>query len=278
MTTVLVTGASSGIGLATAARLGRHSTVFAGVRDREGADAVSRAAAGGDVTPVCLDVTSPSDIAGVIAQIEAESPAGLDALVNVAGIGVPGPLELVKLDDLRRQLEVNVVGQVAVTQAALPLLRRREGRLVFVGSIGGRVALPFAAPYHASKFAMEAVGECWRQELQPQGIKVSLIEPGPVSTAIWPKAVDDVDELLIRDDPTVDLYRDELESFRESLESADRNGADPDSVARVIERVLADSNPAVRYPVGLGARLGAFARPLIPDRLFDLLARKGVAG
>jgi NAD(P)-dependent dehydrogenase (short-subunit alcohol dehydrogenase family) len=131
----------------------------------------------------------------------AEVGGGLDGLVNNAGIGVPGPLEGLAADDLREQLEVNVVGQVAVTQAALPLLRQAAGRIVFVGSVGGRLASQFAGPYHASKFAMQAIADVWRQELEPEEIAVVLVEPSTISTPIWDKATERLDSLLAGSDP-----------------------------------------------------------------------------
>ena len=138
-----------------------------------------------NLVPVILDVTDPEQIAAAAARIEAESDGGLDGLVNNAGVAVPGPLETIPLEDLRHQLEVNLVAYVAVTQAMLPQIRRAEGRIVFLASIGGRIAFPFGGPYHASKFATEAIGDVFRQELRPWGIEVAIIEPGSIDTPIW---------------------------------------------------------------------------------------------
>src|SRR6476659_201991 len=163
MMNVLITGASTGIGAATALALDQQGMrVFAAVEhEAEGRAALAGASA--HLQRVDLDVTSPESMRAAFAEIEsALDGAGLHGVVNNAGIGVPGPLETIPLDDLRRQLEVNVLGQVAVTQAALPLVRKASGRVLFVGSVGGILASQFAGAYHASKFAIEAIGDVWR--------------------------------------------------------------------------------------------------------------------
>src|SRR5215207_2507047 len=198
MKRILITGASSGIGAATALHLdGLGLEVFAAVREPGEA---ALASASGRLRQIALDVTDPASIAAAMATVS-EGAGGLDGLVNNAGIGVPGPLELLAPDELREQLEVNVVGQVAVTQAALPLLRTAGGRIVFVGSVGGRLATQFAGPYHASKFAIEAIADVWRQELEPEEIAVVLVEPSTISTPIWDKAIERLDSLLAGSDP-----------------------------------------------------------------------------
>ena len=184
MRSVLVTGASTGIGRATALRLDSSGwQVFAGVRKDADAESLG-AEASPRLVPVTLDVTDPGQIAAAADRIEAEAEGGLDVLVNNAGVAVPGPLETVPLDDLRHQLEVNLIAYVAVTQAMLPQVRRAEGRIVFLASIGGRIAFPFGGPYHASKFATEAIGDVFRQELRPWGIDVAIIELGSSDTPI----------------------------------------------------------------------------------------------
>jgi NAD(P)-dependent dehydrogenase (short-subunit alcohol dehydrogenase family) len=159
------------------------------------------------LTRIVLDVAGDQSIHHAIAQVQAQAPEGLDALVNNAGVGFPGPLELLPLDALRRQLEVNVVGQVAVSQAALPLLRQTRGRLVFVGSVGGLLASQFAGAYHASKFAIEAIADVWRQELEADDVSVILIEPSAISTPIWEKAIQHLDGLETADPPELARYR-----------------------------------------------------------------------
>jgi NAD(P)-dependent dehydrogenase (short-subunit alcohol dehydrogenase family) len=278
MRNVLVTGASSGIGEATVHHLaGLGMRVFAAVRDTVDGEALRTQAQGaGPVVPVVLDVRDEASIARAVDEMRAAvGSEGLAGLVNNAGEGIPGPLELVDLAQLREQLEVNVVGQVAVTQAALPLLRQVRGRIVFVGSIGGKVAVQFAGPYHASKYAIEAIGDCLRQELAPDGIAVAIVEPGPISTGIWDKAAARIDDLLTRT-PEVDRYRERLLSLRESLQSADEKGGSPDDVAKVIGKALTATSPATRYPVGTAATLASAVKPWIPDKLYDAVVRRAV--
>ena len=270
MKRILITGASSGIGAATALHLDRCGMeVFAAVRaPDEGEDALDGAS--DRLRRISLDVTDAGSIAAAIATVG----GGLDGLVNNAGIGVPGPLELLSAEELRRQLEVNVVGQVAVTQAALPLLRNAAGRVVFVGSVGGRLASQFAGAYHASKFAMEGIADVWRQELEPEELAVILIEPSVISTPIWDKAAEQIDALLAGADPRVARYRDRLRQFRESLRSADEHGKSPDDVAAAIEQALTEDSPDTRYVVGAAGKVATALRPLIPDRLADKLAER----
>jgi NAD(P)-dependent dehydrogenase (short-subunit alcohol dehydrogenase family) len=278
MRNVLVTGASSGIGEATVHHLaGLGMRVFAAVRDTVDGEALrTQAQDAGPVVPVVLDVRDGASIARAVDEVRAAvGGEGLDGLVDNAGEGIPGPLEMVDLAQLREQLEVNVVGQVAVTQAALPLLRQARGRIVFVGSIGGKVAVQFAGPYHASKYAIEAIGDCLRQELAPDGIAVAIVEPGPISTGIWDKAAARIDDLLTRT-PEVDRYRERLLSLRESLQSADQKGGSPDDVAKVIGKALTASSPATRYPVGTVATLASAVKPWIPDKLYDAVVRRAV--
>jgi NAD(P)-dependent dehydrogenase (short-subunit alcohol dehydrogenase family) len=278
MRNVLVTGASSGIGEATVHHLaGLGMRVFAAVRDPADGEALrTQAQAAGSVVPVVLDVRDEPSVARAFDEVRATvASEGLAGLVNNAGEGVPGPLEMVDLAQLREQLEVNVVGQVAVTQAALPLLRQARGRIVFVGSIGGKVAVQFAGPYHASKYAVEAIGDCLRQELAPDGIAVAIVEPGPISTGIWDKAAERVDDLLARV-PEVDRYRERLLKLRKSLKSADERGRSPDEVAQVIAKALTASSPASRYPVGAAAALASAVKPWVPDKLYDAVVRRTV--
>jgi NAD(P)-dependent dehydrogenase (short-subunit alcohol dehydrogenase family) len=269
MKRILITGASSGIGAATALHLDRQGMeVFAAVREPEGAGALATASE--RLRTIALDVTDP----GSIERAMAEVGGGLDGLVNNAGIGVPGPLEVLAADDLREQIEVNVIGQVAVTQAALPLLRQAAGRIVFVGSVGGRLASQFAGPYHASKFAIEAIADVWRQELEPEQLAVVLVEPSAISTPIWDKAIERLDSLLAGSDPRLGRYRERLASFRDSLQSADEHGKSPDDVAEAIEQALTEDEPDTRYVVGAAGKVATALRPLIPDRLADKLGER----
>jgi NAD(P)-dependent dehydrogenase (short-subunit alcohol dehydrogenase family) len=274
MASYLVTGASSGIGEATALRLDADGhEVFAAVEPDS--DTAGLAAASERLRLLALDVTVPASIDAAVEEVTGRlAGRGLEGLVNNAGVGFPGPLELLALEDLRRQLEVNLVGQVAVTQAMLPLVRSAGGRIVFVGSVGGILASQFAGAYHASKFAIEAIGDVWRQELEPEGIDVILIEPSAISTPIWSKAIAYLDELQRSRSPAMARYRERLTAFRDSLHKADEHGKAPEDVADVIAQALTAKKPDARYVVGAAGRFAAALRPLIPDRVADKVAER----
>ena len=195
---VVITGASTGIGHASALHLASLGfKVFAGVRRDEDADRL-RAVANGSIEPVHIDVTDQASIDAAAGRVREATGGSIAGLVNNAGIAVPGPLEHLPVDEFRRQLEVNVTGQVAVTQAFLPMLRPSRGRIVNIGSIGGRVAAPMLGPYAASKHAMEGLTDSLRRELRPSGIEVSIIRPGPIATEIWERGNTKAGELLAR--------------------------------------------------------------------------------
>jgi NAD(P)-dependent dehydrogenase (short-subunit alcohol dehydrogenase family) len=263
---VLVTGASSGIGRACALRLRRAGwRVYGGVRSGDDADALRTRG----IEPVEVDVTDAEQIAAAAAAVGQE----LDGLVANAGVAVAAPLELVPLDELRRQLEVNVVGQVAVVQAFLPALRRRRGRVVLMGSIGGRSALPFLGPYAASKHALEAFADVLRVELAPWGIAVSILEPASVKTAIWTKGAATADALRAAIPPeAAGLYAERMARFRD-VALRRGPGIDPDVVAAAVEHALTATRPKARYVIGRDAHLRAWIERL-PARLRDrILAR-----
>lgn len=269
---VLVTGSSTGIGRATALRLDRDGwRVFAGVRREEDAESL-RAEASERLVPVMLDVTDPAQVA---AAAETVGEAGLDGLVNNAGMAILGPLETIPLGDFRRQIEVNLTAQVAVTQALLPAIRRARGRVVFVSSIGGRMALPFGGPYHAAKFGLEAVADCLRQELRPWGIHVSAIEPGSIDTPIWERGERIADEVSARAPAAQEeLYGATIERFRGAVRRTAERGIAPDRVAAAISHALTARRPRTRYVVGADARGQALLERLLPDRGLDWLVRR----
>jgi NAD(P)-dependent dehydrogenase (short-subunit alcohol dehydrogenase family) len=267
---VLVTGASSGIGQACAVRLARAGwLVYGGIRTS--ADAVVLRRHG--VEPVELDVTDAALVAGAAETVGPE----LHGLVANAGIAVAAPLELVPLDELRRQLEVNVVGQVAVVQTLLPALRRARGRVVLMGSVGGRSALPFLGPYAASKHALEAFADVLRVELAPWGIAVSIVEPASVRTAIWTKGAEHADAM--RDEVSAEareLYAARMQRFRQvALKRGP--GIDPDVVAKAVEHALTAPRPKARYLVGRDAHLRAWIERL-PTRLRDRVLATALTG
>jgi NAD(P)-dependent dehydrogenase (short-subunit alcohol dehydrogenase family) len=213
---------------------------------------------------VLLDVTDADQV-----RAAAEAVEELHGLVNNAGIAVASPLEAIPLDELRRQLDVNVVGQVAVTQALLPALRHARGRVVFVGSIAGRSALPFLGAYAASKHALEAIADALRIELAPWAIHVSIVEPGSIATPIWTKGAAIAEEIQARvPDGTLALYRDRVDAFRRAAAAAGRRGVPPDRVAEIVEHALTAERPKTRYLVGRDAKLRALFERL-PDRARD---------
>ncbi len=276
MSSFLVTGASSGIGAATALHLDADGhRVFAGVEHLDDGT-TALAGASSRLRRVVLDVTSSDSIREAVAGVEAHVGAdGLDGVVNNAGIALAGPLEAIPLDDLRRQLETNVIGQVAVTQAVLPLIRAARGRVVLVSSIGGRVASQFAGPYYASKHALEAIGDALREELDPEDIPVVLIEPSVISTPIWDKGAGYLDQLVSGlSAEQAARYGERLRAFRESLQSADEHGKAPEDVAEVIAEALTTDDPDTRYVVGTAGKLLTALRPLVPDRVADKLAER----
>lgn len=271
MRSVLITGASTGIGRATALHLDSKGwRVFAGVRKED--DAASLREAGSErLTPLMLDVTDAAQIAAAAERIGEEvGEAGLDGLVNNAGIAVPGPLETLPVDDFKRQIEVNLTAHVAVTQAMLPSIRRARGRIVFITSIGGLMAFPMFGAYHAAKFGLEAVGDVFRQELRPWGIKVVVIEPGSIATPIWERGLEEVDTLSARaGEDHVGLYGKAIEAYREVARKTGARGIPPERVAAKIEHALSARRPRTRYLVGADARGQAFLVRLLPDRLVD---------
>jgi NAD(P)-dependent dehydrogenase (short-subunit alcohol dehydrogenase family) len=267
---VLISGSSTGIGRACALRLDRSGfRVFAGVRNR--GDAESLDAEGSErLEPVILDVTDESTIAVTRERIEQVTGGRLAGLVNNAGIARGGPVEALSIDDLRRQLEVNLIGQVAVTQTMLPMIRADRGRVVFISSIGGKVALPYLSPYAASKHAIEAVGDSLRREMMQFGVGVSLVEPGAVATPIWDKGSDQAAELRERATPEqVELYGSVMDRFEKLFVEAGNSGVPADRVAGAVEHALTANKPKTRYVIGREAKIRAAIARYLPDRFLD---------
>jgi NAD(P)-dependent dehydrogenase (short-subunit alcohol dehydrogenase family) len=274
MRSALITGASTGIGRATALWLDDAGwRVFAGVRRQEDAEAL-RAAGSERLTPLILDVTDARQIAAASERIAAASPGGLAGLVNNAGMAVPGPLETLPIEDFRRQIEVNLTGQVAVTQGLLPQIRAARGRIVFISSIGGRIAFPLTGAYHAAKFGIEAVGDIFRRELRPWEIKVAIVEPGSIDTRIWERGERTADEIGARTPEREALYGQVVERYRKVIKDTAERGIPPQKVAKAIEHALTADRPRARYLVGVDAKIQARLRPLIPTPVFDrIIAR-----
>lgn len=275
---VVITGASTGIGAACALHLDRLEwKVFAGVRRQGDAEAL-QAQGSARLTPIALDVTDTVSISTAASAVAgAVGAAGLTGLVNNAGIAVPGPIECLPLPELRRQLEINVVGQVAVTQAFLPLIRAGHGRIVNMGSIAGRMATPFNGAYAASKFALEALTDALRVELAPWGISVSIIEPGAIATPIWEKSAKAAEAVLGAVPPeTMALYADAMDALRKTVARVTKNAVAPVAVARAVEHALAAAKPRTRYVVGGEAKIRAAVALFVPDRVRDNLVTKAM--
>jgi NAD(P)-dependent dehydrogenase (short-subunit alcohol dehydrogenase family) len=268
MRAVVITGASSGIGEACARRLaGAGFQVFAGVRNEADGERLR----GNGIEPLRIDVTDADSIAAAARQVaEAVGSAGLAGLVNNAGIAMPGPIEHQPIEDFRRQIEVNLVGQVAVTQAFLPLLRIAKGRIVNMGSIGGRVAVPLLGAYAAAKFALEGVTDSLRRELRPWGMQVAIIEPGTIATPIWDKGIDEADDVVERMGPeAAERYRGLIGVVKVASQDGAKNGLPPDAVAKAVEHALTARRPKTRYLVGREAKSRGMLARVVPDRLMD---------
>lgn len=267
---VVVTGASSGIGEACARRLAREAfQVFAGVRKPEDGERLRREIPG--VTPLILDVTDGDSIAQAARTVSEQTASrGLAGLVNNAGVAVPAPIEHQPIDDFRRQVEINLIGQVAVTQAFLPQLRAARGRIVNMSSIGGKVAVPLLGAYAASKFGLEGFSDSLRRELRPWGIHVAVIEPGTIATPIWDKGVASGDELeASMSEQAKRDYGPLIATVRTASEQGARTGLPPDAVARDVAHALMSARPRTRYLVGREAKSRALAARILGDRFID---------
>ena len=270
---VVITGASTGIGAACARHLDQLGfTVFAGVRKPEDGAALQESSSD-RLLPILVDVTDQSSIQLSCAIVsERCGTTGLYGLVNNAGIAVPAPLEAIPLTDLRRQLEVNVIGQLAVTQAFLPLIRQARGRIVNMGSIAGRSTIPLMGPYSASKFALEAMTDALRLEVQRWGIHVSIIEPGAITTPIWTKSADDAaGREAVMDTEIRRLYEPTVAAVRKVVDEAAKRAIPAEVVAKAVEDALTAPVPKTRYLVGTDAKIRAFIGQILPDRIMDRL-------
>jgi NAD(P)-dependent dehydrogenase (short-subunit alcohol dehydrogenase family) len=269
-----VTGASSGIGEATALHL--KELGFDAVGAVRGDQDAERLRAAG-LRAVKLDVTDADSIAAARASLGDGSLAGL---VNNAGMAVAAPLEFLPLDQLRDQLEVNLIGQLGVTQQFLPALRAGRGRIVNVSSIGGRVALPLVGAYNMSKFGLEAMSDSLRRELRGQGVDVIVIEPGGVKTPIWKKGNERAEELLAGAPPEASrLYGPMIDALRkETVKIEQERGIEPREVAEAIGRALTSRRPRARYLVGRDAKVRGPLAKVLPDRVMDRLIARAMTG
>lgn len=270
---VVITGASTGIGRATALRLARGGfDVLAGVRREE--DGAALHADDGRIEPVIVDVTDAGQIAGLAERVAGAPLAGL---VNNAGIAVAGPLEGIALDDVRRQYEVNVFGLLAVTQALLPSIRAGHGRIVNIGSIGGRINTPFVGPYSSSKAAVRSLSAALRRELRPWDIGVALVEPGALDTPIWRKGEEGATETIAALPEHVrTLYAGPLEALLAATRTIAAGAGSPDDAAQAVEHALTAERPRTVYTVGRRAQVQGALHSLLPARAFDALVARAM--
>jgi NAD(P)-dependent dehydrogenase (short-subunit alcohol dehydrogenase family) len=280
---VLISGASSGIGKASALHLAsRGFFVIAGVR-REQDGQQLESASQGRLCAMSLDITDPASIARTRNKVEElTGESGLLGLFNNAGIAVAGPVEHVSPDEWRRQFEVNVIGHIALTQALLPLIRRHvaghghgSGRIIFTGSISGRVALPILGPYSASKHAIAAIATALSQEVRAQGILVSLLEPGAIQSEIWKKA-DDFIATVGPHDPARVLYSRHIDAMIQQTHEGARSAIPAEHVARLVEECLTRPRPKLRTTVGRDAAIAALLRWLLGERLFYRMIARAI--
>lgn len=271
MPSVLVTGASRGIGKAITEHLAaRGWDVIAGVRSQPDAEAVA-AANPQRISAVTLDVTDPEHIDALATSL----PADLDGVVNNAGIAVAGAVEAVSVDDWRKQLEVNVVGQIAVTQEVLPRLRKSRGRIVFISSVNGRLSMPLMGAYSASKFALEAAADALRVELSPWHIPVIVVEPAQTDTDMWRTADEMVAEVEAGLTPEHrELYAKHIAGMKKFIPIAQRSAVSPTKVSAVVEQALTAGRPRARYVVGLGPKVQVGLMTKLPSRVRDRAVRR----
>jgi NAD(P)-dependent dehydrogenase (short-subunit alcohol dehydrogenase family) len=258
-----VTGASRGIGRATALLLAREGyRIFALARTEEDLRTLA-AEAGASIEPVVMDIADGASRSHAVdAIMVATNGYGLDVLVNNAGYGLLGPLEEVTAEEFRHQLEVNVIGLHDFTRPFLPVMRqRRHGRIVNVSSAAGRVATPFMGAYNASKFALEGLSDALRRELAPFGVRVILIEPGPIKTHF--------NQASVRVGGPESPYAPLTRRWNAARRSSDMWERSEDAVARTILKALRTAHPRPRYTVTLSAKMGTFAHRVVPDLLLD---------
>lgn len=267
---VLLTGAAGGIGVVATRRLDEMGfQVFAGVRKAADGEKLRRDISP-RVAPILLDITDANSLITAVEEITRKvGKAGLAGLINNAGLIVEGPVELVPLTEVRRQFEVNVIGQIAVTQAFLPLLRQARGRIINISAPTGQVALPYLGILSASKAAFESMTDALRSELRPWGIATSIIEPAALRTDIFQKSAASARQVRQQlPGELLKLYAPALSAVSKAL--ANQSLDDPNVVATAIIHALTSRNPRTRYPAGRGTRMISLLR-ILPDRTRDSL-------
>lgn len=269
---VLISGASSGIGLCCAQFLARQGMrVFAGYRNP--CDGARLSTLHKNIVPLSLTVDCAESISTALNRVTAQctQTGGLHALINNAGIAVGGPVEYIDLNDWRQQLEVNLIGVVALTQHCLPLLRQTQGRIINIGSVAGIMALPFLSPYAISKSGLAILSDALRVELKPWGIQVALIEPGNINTPIWDKSLANLRNARQAYPPgSLSLYGATLEKITAASQQAAMKSQDAEIVAKAVYNALTAREAKTRYALGAEVRLRRFLA-LLPDGWRDWL-------
>jgi NAD(P)-dependent dehydrogenase (short-subunit alcohol dehydrogenase family) len=273
---IVITGCSTELGRVTALHMASQGwTVFATVRRESDAAGLQAEAAGkggpGTLEPVLCDITDPAQVAGLGQMLAARAPQ-LDALVNNAGTAYPAPLELLPPDELRAQLEVNLIGHLAVTQTVLPLLKAARGTIINVSSVGGRIALPVLGAYNISKFALEAFSDVLRLELAPLGVRVVVIEPSGSDTAIWETSRKRADITRVEQSP----YKPLIASILKRSRAAAENGFPPQLFADTVFKIVNTPRPRARYPIPGSTGRSILMRRLLPDAWWDAMLRRSL--
>ncbi len=267
---VVITGASSGIGRASVELMSQAGwQVFATVRKPADQDKLRSQ----NIVPILMGVEDPLSISAAAQEIESQLDGrGLDGLVNCAGIGVARPVEYASLDDIRQIFEINVFGQIAVTQALSRLLRQNRGRIVNVTSIGVNIAIPFGGLLNSSKSAFAMLSDSLRLELRPFGVRVIAIEPGAIATPAVEKTLGDIEKVIENMPAEAQAqYGEMLRNFGQKAYAREKSGSPPEVVARAVHHALTSTRPRIRYRVGKHAKLLATLPKVLPESLLDLL-------
>lgn len=268
---VVITGASSGIGRASVERMSQAGwQVFAAVRKEKDRERLQHEP---NVFPVIMDLQRAETITAAAAQVESQLQGrGLEGLVNVAGIGMLRPLEYAPMSDVREIFEINFFGQVEVIQAFSPLLRKQRGRVVNITTVGVNMALPFGSLLNASKSAFGMVNDSLRLELHPFGVRVCAIEPGAISTPAVDKTLGDIERVIESLPPEAQAqYGSIIRNFARRGYAMEKNGSPPEVVAAAVHHALTSSRPRIRYRVGKHAKLLAALPKILPESLLDVI-------